>query len=209
MISSLRGTVLAVSPGAAVIEVAGVGYRVGVTPDHGRALRPGSEALVHTVLVVREDELSLYGFASAEELEVFDLLRSVSGVGPKSALGVLAAMTPAQVAAAIEAEDDAAFRRVSGIGPKTAKLIVVTLAGKLPAFAAAGAAPAAPAAAAAAAQARLALEGLGFPERRVAETVDEILAGSPGAEVPAIVRLALAQLGPAQRGGALLGDGVR
>jgi len=207
MISSLRGTVLAVSPGAAIIEVAGVGYRVGVTPDHGRTLRQGSEALVHTVLVVREDELSLYGFASAEELEVFELLRSVSGVGPKSALGVLAAMTPPQVATAIEAEDDAAFRRVSGIGPKTAKLIVVSLAGKLPAFAIPGTAPSA--AGAAAVQARLALEGLGFAERRVAEAVEEILAETPAAEVPAIVRLALARLGPAQRGDALLEGGVR
>ncbi len=86
---------------------------------------------MHTALVVREDDLSLYGFAEADELAVFDLLRGVSGVGPKSAMGVLAAMSPAELAQAVSLEDDGAFRRVSGIGPKTAKLIVVSLAGKL------------------------------------------------------------------------------
>jgi len=206
VISSLRGTVLTVTAAGptarAVIEVAGVGYAVAVTPQHALALREGHETLVHTALIVREDELSLCGFASRDELEVFDLLRGVSGVGPKSALGVLAALSPSQVGAAVEAEDDAPFRRVSGIGPKTAKLIVIALAGKVAGFAAPAAAaltaPAAPGA-----QARLALEGLGFPERRVAEVVAELLAGSEGAPratAPSdaeLIRAALGVLGPA------------
>src|SRR5690606_21348703 len=94
------------------------------------------EATVHTALVVREDELSLYGFESTEALAVFDLLRGVSGVGPKSAMNVLGVLTPAQLAAAVAAEDDAAFRKVSGVGPKTAKLIILSLAGKLAAVSA-------------------------------------------------------------------------
>src|SRR3954468_20242991 len=131
MISSVRGTVLAVSGTLAVIEVGGVGLAVQVTPRHGLTLRVGSEAMVRTALIVREDDLSLFGFAEADELAVFDHLRSVTGVGPKSAMGVLAVLTPSEIARAVTLEDDAVFRKVSGIGPKTAKLIVVSLAGKL------------------------------------------------------------------------------
>ncbi len=194
MISSLRGIVLAVEAQRAVIEVAGVGYSVAVTPQQALALRAGDEAFLHTALIVREDELSLCGFATRAELEVFELLRGVTGVGPKSALGVLAALTPDEIAAAVSSDDDAPFRRVSGIGPKTAKLIVISLAGKL----------AAPSAASsrrvfqgtAGAQARIALEGLGFPERHAKDTVDEILSEHPVLEVGALVRLALGRLGP-------------
>ena len=93
-----------------------------------------AKTTMRTALIVREDDLALYGFANAEGRAVFDLLRGVSGVGPKSAMGVLAAMEPHEIAAAVIAEDDAAFRRVSGIGQKTAKLIVVSLAGKMRAY---------------------------------------------------------------------------
>jgi Holliday junction DNA helicase RuvA len=197
VIASLRGSVAVVSGGRAILDVGGVGYAVAVTAQHALSLRPGAEAHVYTALIVREDELSLYGFATPDELEVFDLLRGVTGVGPKSALGVLSALTPAQVAAAVAAEDDAAFRKVSGIGPKTAKLIVVSLAGKLPAFLTAGE-PAHPAAAPSTrAEAIAALTSLGFPERRAEEAVDEAVAADPAAAVPALVRLALAALGPA------------
>ncbi len=196
MIASLRGTVLAASGGSVVVEVGGVGYAVAVTPEHALELRVGSTALLHTALVVREDDLSLYGFDSQEELEVFDLLRGVTGVGPKSALGVLAAMSPGQIATAVGAEDDAAFRKVSGIGPKTAKLIVVSLAGKLAAFAVAPS-RAPRAAGSAAVQARIALEGLGFHERRVREVVDELLEAAADSSAQELIRQALAILGPA------------
>ena len=129
MIASVRGTVLSATETTAIVEVGGVGLEISVTPAHARGLRVGSEATMRTALIVREDDLSLYGFANAEGRAVFDLLRGVSGVGPKSAMGVLAAMEPHEIAAAVVTEDDAAFRRVSGIGQKTAKLIVVSLAG--------------------------------------------------------------------------------
>src|ERR1700712_3560485 len=131
MISSVRGTVLAIAGPAVIIEVGGVGLAVQVTRGHALSLRVGSEAIVRTALIVREDDLSLYGFVDVDELTVFDALRGVTGVGPKSAMGVLAAMDPGEIASAIARDDDAAFRKVSGIGPKTAKLIVLSLAGKL------------------------------------------------------------------------------
>ncbi|MBO9577314.1 MAG: Holliday junction branch migration protein RuvA [Microbacteriaceae bacterium] len=202
MISSLRGIVLAASGARAVVEVGGVGYAVAVTPQHALGLREGEEARLHTALIVREDEMSLYGFATTDELEVFELLRGVTGVGPKSALGVLAAMAPAQIAAAVAGEDDAAFRKVSGIGPKTAKLIVVSLAGKLLAYqASASAAPAAPADGArdeARAQAVAALVGLGFQERHAIDAVDAVLDDAVAdPAVQTLVRRALAVLSPA------------
>lgn len=130
MISSIRGEVLAATTGWVVIDVGGVGFRVEVT---GRLTHAhiGQELTLHTQLVVREDSLTLFGFETAEELEVFNILLGVSGVGPRSALGVLTELTPAEVAQAAAHEDEHPFRKVSGIGPKTAKLIAVQLAGKL------------------------------------------------------------------------------
>lgn len=201
MISSLRGTVLHLSGGAAVIEVGGVGMSVALTPAHALTLRAGGEAFVHTALIVREDDMSLYGFASREELDLFDLLRSVSGVGPKSALGVLAQLAPDEIARAVAADDDAPFRKVSGIGPKTAKLITISLSGKLvaPVAMRKGAATAAPDADVVAA-----LVGLGWPERTASTAVSDLLdelGESAPADVPALLRLALSRLGP-QRAGA-------
>lgn len=200
MISSVRGTVLHVGVASAIVEVGGVGLAIQVTPSHGLSLRVGTEARLHTALIVREDDLSLFGFATAAELEMFDLLRGVSGVGPKSALGVLATLTPDQIATAVASEDDAPFRKVSGIGPKTAKLLVVSLAGKILAPASA---PAAGGSAPVAATRSVvdALVGLGWNERVATEAVDDVVAGLAGSEVPAtagLLRLALAHLGPQQ-----------
>jgi Holliday junction DNA helicase RuvA len=198
MISSVRGTVLAVQGSTAVVEVGGVGLAVQVTPRHGLTLRVGSEAFLRTALIVREDDLSLYGFAEADELVVFDLLRSVTGVGPRSAMGVLAVLDPDQIAAAIAAEDDAAFRKVSGIGPKTAKLIVVSLAGKLVvthtsrAVAPAAETPVRDSVV-------LALIGLGWPERTALQAVEDAMTRATALEretMPALLRLALSSLGP-------------
>ncbi|CAN5308076.1 Holliday junction branch migration protein RuvA [soil metagenome] len=202
MISSVRGIVLAVAGTSAVIEVGGIGLAVQVTPQHGLSLRVGSEATVRTALIVREDDLSLFGFESDDGLAVFDHLRSVTGVGPKSAMGVLAAMTPAEIARAVTLEDDAAFRKVSGIGPKTAKLIVVSLAGKLAFVAPAAATSAAPASVTQ--NVIVALVGLGWPERTAMQAVDDAVANASPAEanaVPALLRLALANLGPQQFAG--------
>jgi len=202
VISSLRGRVLQASGSSLVVEVSGVGYLVNATPAFVLACRVGDEVLLHTSLIVREDSLTLFGFASRDELEVFELLIGVTGVGPKSGLGVLSAMSPADVARAVQEEDDAAFRRVSGIGPKTAKLITVSLAGKLVAPASAGGD--APVATGGVADDVLAaLTGLGWSERLAAEALAETLETADDAaatSVPVLLRLTLARLGPAQQG---------
>jgi Holliday junction DNA helicase RuvA len=206
VIASLRGAVIALTSGRAVIDVAGVGYLVTLTERHARALRIGDTVLVHTALVVREDDMSLFGFADETELAIFDLLRTVSGVGPKSALGVLGAMTPESIARAIADDDDAPFRAVSGIGPKTAKLIVVSLAGKLVAPAAAVTAgsgqSAEPGAGEALSALVAALSGLGWPERTALEAATTVVESDPeaaSAGLPVLLRRALSILGPARR----------
>jgi holliday junction DNA helicase RuvA len=200
VISSVRGTVLSTAGGFVAIEVGGVGYAVQVTPQHALTLRVGAEARLHTALIVREDDMSLFGFATTEELGMFDLLRGVSGVGPKSALGVLATLSPDQIATAVASEDDAPFRKVSGIGPKTAKLIVVSLAGKI--LAPTGGVTFTHAPPTSTSQNVVAaLVGLGWNERVAAQAVDEVVesATEDGAlPVPALLRLALARLGPQQ-----------
>lgn len=200
MISSLRGTVLAVGASHVVVELGGLGLAVAITPSYALALRTGSEVVLHTALIVREDELALFGFATRDELELFDLLRGVSGVGPKSALGVLATLSPAEIARAVRSEDDAPFRKVPGIGPKTAKLITVSLSGKLSGRLAAPSAAAASLSEAVDADVVAALVGLGWPERLAAQIVGEVLGDADAADrasVQALLRLALARLGPA------------
>ncbi len=202
MIASLRGTLIALVGSRAVVDVSGVGYAVALTERHARDLRVSDTVRLHTALVVREDDMSLFGFADEVELGLFELLRTVSGVGPKSALGVLGEMTPDAIARAIAADDDVPFRAVSGIGPKTAKLIVVTLAGKL--VAPPGAAPAAQSSGApAAAMSSLvaALTGLGWPERTALEAATQVIDGDPDASttaLPVLLRRALSILGPAR-----------
>jgi Holliday junction DNA helicase RuvA len=200
MIAMLRGTVVHIGSDALVLEVSGVGYSVAVTPDVARGAHLGDELLLHTHLIVREDALSLVGFPSREELSVFAALLAVSGVGPKSAIGVLADLSIEQIAQAVADEADAPFRKVSGIGPKTAKLIVVQLAGKLapPTPAARGGRPAA--APDLVAQVAQALVGLGWTERVAAETAEEVVATAAPQErtVAVLLRRALAELGPAR-----------
>ncbi|TFD89073.1 Holliday junction branch migration protein RuvA [Cryobacterium serini] len=204
MISSVRGLVLSAVGSTVVIEVGGVGLAVQVTPATALGLRINEEARLVTILIVREDSLTLYGFSTGDELAVFELLVGVTGVGPKSALGVLAVLTPNQIAQAVAGDDDGVFRKVSGIGPKTAKLIVLSLAGKL-AVTAASTPTRQPGVRSVAASVQAALIGLGWSERIAAEAVDETLseladaAGTDSAPpaVAAVLRLALGRLGPA------------
>lgn len=202
MISSLRGRVLHLGGDHLVVEVGGVGFSVAVTPQVLREFHLGDEILLHTTLIVREDSLSLFGFREREDLAVFLQLLGVSGVGPKSALGVLAALSVAQIAEAVNADDDAPFRRVSGIGPKTAKLIVVQLAGKLQAIAApASGTGTATSSSSSTAQLVAALVALGWNERTSMQTATDVVAAATPAErgsVPTLLKAALGQLGPAR-----------
>jgi len=131
VISHLDGIVCAIAPEGAVIEVGGVGLLVQATPGTLAALRTGERARVATSLVVREDALTLYGFASDDERDVFELVQTASGVGPRLALAMLASFSPDGLRQAIAAEDVASLTRVPGIGRKGAQRIVLELAGRL------------------------------------------------------------------------------
>ncbi len=131
MIAHLRGTVAGVAPDGAVIEVGGVGMRVQCTPGTLATLRPGESAQVATSLVVREDSLTLYGFSSDDERNVFELLQTASGVGPRLALAMLAVHAPDALRRAVSTEDLGALTMVPGIGRKGAQRIVLEMKDRL------------------------------------------------------------------------------
>jgi Holliday junction DNA helicase RuvA len=127
MISSVRGIVAAVAPDSAVIEVGGVGLQLQCAPGTLAGLRTGAEARLAASLVVREDSLTLYGFADDDEKQLFELLQTASGVGPRLAQAVLAVHHPDAVRRAISGGDIAALTRVPGIGRKGAERLVLEL----------------------------------------------------------------------------------
>ena len=131
MIAHLHGTVAAVAPDGAVIQVGGVGMRVQCTPGTLATLTPGEPAQVATSLVVREDSLTLYGFGSDDERNVFELLQTASGVGPRLALAMLAVHTPDALRRAVATEDLGALTMVPGIGRKGAQRIVLEMKDRL------------------------------------------------------------------------------
>jgi Holliday junction DNA helicase RuvA len=132
VIASLRGTVAATGKDYVVLTVGGVGFQVSVPQTFLDGLSgPGQEITLHTHLHVRENDLALYGCGSEEELALFRLLLSVSGIGPKVALSVLSFLPPDQLQAAIAQEDVVTLARVPGIGPKTAKKLVFNLKEKV------------------------------------------------------------------------------
>ena len=127
MIAHLSGTVAGVGLDGAVIEVGGVGLRVQCTPDTLATLKPGESARVATSLVVREDSLTLFGFATDDERNVFELLQTASGVGPRLALAMVAVHSPDALRRAVAAEDVKALTMVPGIGTKGAQRIILEL----------------------------------------------------------------------------------
>jgi Holliday junction DNA helicase RuvA len=127
VIASLRGCVNAVTLSFAVLDVGGVGLKVLCTPGTLAGLRPGQEATLATSLVVREDSLTLFGFTDADERDMFELVQTASGVGPKVAQALLAVLDPDSLRAAVAGEDIKALTRVPGIGPKGAQRIVLEL----------------------------------------------------------------------------------
>ncbi len=188
MIASVSGKVLASTLGAVTLEVGGVGLLVHTTNRISSKLAIGQSATLQTVLVVREDSLTLYGFLEAMELETFDLLRSVNGVGPKLALSILTSLSVAEIADAVASESDAVFRSVSGVGVKTAKLITLSLAGKI----SGGSSTLITGTARASVEA---LIGLGYSEKEATITVRKV--SSPNMSDQDILKLALQHLAKA------------
>jgi holliday junction DNA helicase RuvA len=131
MIAHLNGIVAGVGLDGAVIEVGGVGLRVQCTPDTLATLKPGEPARVATTLVVREDSLTLFGFATDDERNVFELLQTASGVGPRLALAMLAVHSPDALRRAVAVEDLKALTMVPGIGNKGAQRIILELKDRL------------------------------------------------------------------------------
>jgi Holliday junction DNA helicase RuvA len=131
MIASLSGRVSALTAGGVVVSVGGVGLAVQTTPGTRARLRPGDEAFLATSLVVREDALTLYGFETDDERELFELLQTASGVGPKVAQAVLTVHTPDAVRRALATEDVTALTLVPGIGRKGAQRLVLELKDKV------------------------------------------------------------------------------
>lgn len=131
MIASVRGRVLAVRLDSAVVEVGGVGLLLQATPGTLAGLRVGLDAQLATSLLVREDALTLFGFADADERDVFEIVQTVSGIGPRLALAMLAVHSPDGLRTAVARQDLAALVKVPGIGRKGAQRIVLELSDRL------------------------------------------------------------------------------
>jgi Holliday junction DNA helicase RuvA len=174
MIASVRGVVLSAGLDSAVIDVGGVGLLLHTTAATAASLRPGAEAVLATTLVVREESLTLYGFADEEERVVFTLVQTVSGVGPRLALAMLAIHAPDGLRRAIGSGDLAALTKVPGIGKKGAERIVLELRDKIGVPSAASTGAARPIADEASAQVRDALVGLGWSSRQADDAVDAV-----------------------------------
>ena len=134
MIATLSGIVKSLSPERAIIEVGGVGMNVLINSHTSSSLSIGAPAHLYTSLVVREDSLTLYGFSDEASRVVFELVQTVSGIGPKVALSILGALTPSELAHAVNTENISAIEKVPGIGKKGAQRMVLELKSKLTDF---------------------------------------------------------------------------
>ncbi|MHA7176425.1 Holliday junction branch migration protein RuvA [Arthrobacter sp. Sr24] len=200
MISFVRGPVASLSLAQAVIDVNGVGMLVHATPKTLGELRLGEEATLTTAMIVREDSMTLYGFADADEREVFDTLLTVSGIGPRLALAILSVLEPESIRVGVDAGDGKVFTKVPGVGPKVAGRIVLELKGKLkPTGQATTVAPAAAPAMEWKEQVVAAMTSLGWNERDALKAIDSAVAAEPelaeGGNVPAVLRATLRWLG--------------
>jgi Holliday junction DNA helicase RuvA len=196
VIASVAGTVTALHADGVIVVVGGVGLAVQTTPGTRAGLRIGDEAVLATSLVVREDSLTLYGFADDEERALFELLQTASGVGPRLAQAVLTVHTPDTLRRALLTEDLVALTLVPGIGRKGAQRMVLELKDKVVGTAAS----AAPLASQPGWRDTLsqALVGLGFAPSQADEAVVRLAETHPGAEdadVPDLLREGLAMLG--------------
>ncbi len=131
MIASITGEITQVLEGKVVINLGGVGLFLHLTDDESRSCRPGTRRSFFTHLIVREDQLSLYGFETIEARDLFILLISVSGIGPRIGLAVLSALSPETIRRAITANQPEIFVKVPGIGKKTSQKIILDLQGKV------------------------------------------------------------------------------
>lgn len=191
MIGRLRGTLASLSATGAVIDVGGIGYEVAMTPGSiGSLPSVGEEVVVHTHLQVREDDMSLYGFAAPADRDLFRVVITASGVGPKVAMALLATLGADQLRRAILNEDTTALSTAPGVGKRSAQKIILELRPKLAdaeAELVAGSGPA---------QVRQALEQLGYRDEEINQTLVDV---DPELAVEEQIKTALKALGQARR----------
>ncbi len=199
MIAQLSGTVIAAGATWVVLDLNGFGVRTLCTPATASAVRIGQPATLATSLVVREDSLTLYGFADSDERDCFELVQSASGIGPKIAQAVVSVLSPDALRAAVAAENIPALTKVPGIGVKGAQRLVIELKDKINTLAAVTS-PATSAADAPAPwrdQVKGGLEGLGWSSRdadRACDTVAPLVEEDPATPVAVLMRAALRSL---------------
>ncbi|MEY4312533.1 MAG: hypothetical protein RLZZ319_42 [Actinomycetota bacterium] len=184
MLATVRGTVSSTGSNDVVVDVHGVGFHLNVSRHLALSVRTGEEITLHTVLIPREDEWVLFGFATAADKSVFQTLRGVTGVGPRTALAVLETMSLDEIAESVATADDARFRAVPGIGQKTASLIIVSLSGKLPQSGVSDTSALVDA-----------LVGLGWAESAARDVAREVIRELPDAPAADRIRRALQSLG--------------
>ena len=201
MIATLTGTVLTAGATSCVVDVSGVGFLLQVTPATAAGLRVGEKATLHTHLVVREDSLTLFGFADEDERSAFVIAQSASGVGPKLALAIVSVLSPTDLRLAITSADLARLTSVPGIGAKGAQRLVLELKDKVALLGAGAPAPAGGPAAGEPevwrAQVTEGLQGLGWSLRdaeAAADTVAPLVDEDPAIGVGQLLRAALNSL---------------
>ncbi|MEV6910108.1 Holliday junction branch migration protein RuvA [Amycolatopsis sp. NPDC051071] len=196
MISSVRGEILSIGLDHVVIEVGGVGFAVQATPATLATLRRGEEAMLHTALVVREDSLTLFGFADADARGLFGLLQTVSGIGPRLALATLAVLDPDKLRSALVEGNITVLTQVPGIGRKGAERLTLELRDKVTALAGpTDGSPVVTAPGVLRGEVVEALAGLGFPAKQAEVAVDKVLGEGDGHTTSSVLRAALATLG--------------
>jgi Holliday junction DNA helicase RuvA len=204
MIASVRGTVAALGPDGAVVEIGGVGLAVSCSPGTLARLRVGEAARLATSLVVREDSLTLYGFADDDERALFELLQTANGVGPKLAQTMLAMHSPRELRRAIATSDFPALTQVPGIGRKGAERIVIELRDRIGSIDGEHAITLGGGVVAVAPwrdQLAHALAGLGFSGKEAADAIDVVASDVPGEDAPdvsALLRRSIQLLGRAR-----------
>lgn len=196
MISSIRGEVLHIALDHAVLDVGGLGYRVNAAPATLGTLARGAQASLVTTLIVREDSMTLYGFTTPESRELFTLVQTVSGVGPRLAMAIISVLEPETLNRALAEDDIKVLQRVPGIGKRTAERMVVELRDKVTVLGA-GAATGGTIASANAKRDHVVegLVGLGFGQPAAEAATDAVLKDAPEAEIAVVLRSALTMLG--------------
>lgn len=201
MIASLRGTVITISLDSAVIECAGVGYLIKAAPNTLAQLARGEETFILTTMVVKEDSQTLYGFLDDSTREMFGLLQTVSGLGPRLALAAQSVYTTEELAGAISSSDAKTLQKIPGVGKRMAERMVVDLKDKVAGYVSPGgsthevASPQVDLSGHIAEQVIEALTGLGFAEKMAEPAVSQVLSENPDIQTSQALRAALSILG--------------